>query len=367
MKALHEYLRIVLRHIIIWTIAFSLFNFIREFGHQIERAFSLIDQFSFGERIIFQLLVGIVSGAIFGTYEYYFGKWAARKISFGKTVLLGGIGYAVVIVTVLYAVFGAFVELFQADFGWEALNEYISSGEAVPLILYCFIVGFLIDFVRQVDKKFGPGNLVKMLTGKFYEPKEEERIFMFLDMRSSTTIAEKLGHIKYSRLIQDCFKDIDAVVPFKAEIYQYVGDEAVLTWEKDKGLEDANCVRAFFAFAARLQQRSAYYQASYGLVPEFKAGINLGKVTVAEVGEVKREIAYHGDTLNTAARIQAKCNDFERKLLASQQIVELTSRADYFHSREEGEVILRGKTEKVKIYSIELHNVHIDKISNSSE
>lgn len=67
---------------------------------------------------------------------------------------------------------------------------------------YCFITASHINIISEMDKKFGSGNLRKMLTGEFFRPKEENRIFMFLDLRSSTSMAEILGHIKYSELIQ---------------------------------------------------------------------------------------------------------------------------------------------------------------------
>ena len=53
---------------------------------------------------------------------------------------------------------------------------------------------------------------------------------------------------------------------------------------------------------------------NYGVVPEFKAGLNLGLVTVAEVGEIKKELAYGFEFL--------------------------------------GDVILRGKEESVNIYAV---------------
>ncbi|HZJ20364.1 MAG TPA: hypothetical protein VFD35_08455 [Pricia sp.] len=91
-----------------------------------------------------------------------------------------------------------------------------------------------------------------------------------------------------------------------AEVYQYVGDEAVLSWAIVNGLTNNNCIMAYFNFARHLQSKEAYYNANYGAVPEFKAGMNVGKVTVAQVGVIKKEIAFHGDTLNTASRIQAE-------------------------------------------------------------
>jgi adenylate cyclase len=39
--------------------------------------------------------------------------------------------------------------------------------------------------------------------------------------------------IRYSKLIQECFAELtDPVLQIKGQIYHYVGDEAVITWEK---------------------------------------------------------------------------------------------------------------------------------------
>ena len=107
-----------------------------------------------------------------------------------------------------------------------------------------------------------------------------------MDLKSSTTHAEKLGHFKYSQLIQDCFYDLtDVVLCHEAQIYQYVGDEVVLTWKVDKGIKNNNCIHTFLEYDKAIKDRTNYYHNKYGLVPQFKAGLNLGDVTVAEVGE----------------------------------------------------------------------------------
>lgn len=124
----------------------------------------------------------------------------------------------------------------------------------------------------------GEGNLARILTGQFYEPHEEERIFMFIDLQSSTELAEQLGHIKYSRLIQDCFNDLSVTSKYYAQIYQYVGDEAVLTWEIDRGIQNDNCLNAFFAFKKQLESRKEHYLKEYNHLPFFKAGLNCGIV-----------------------------------------------------------------------------------------
>ena len=84
---------------------------------------------------------------------------------------------------------------------------------------------------------------------------------MFLDLKDSTPYAEKLGHIKFSQLIQDCFHYLNLIVPdFKAEIYQYVGDEAILCWRPKQGVDDLNCIAIFFVFKNKVSKNQREYQ-----------------------------------------------------------------------------------------------------------
>lgn len=72
---------------------------------------------------------------------------------------------------------------------------------------------------------------------------------MFLDLSSSTTIAELLGHLKFSYLLQDCFKDLSScLLENNASIYQFVGDEAVITWEISKKTDRQKCFNLFYSF-----------------------------------------------------------------------------------------------------------------------
>ena len=177
---------------------------------------------------------------------------------------------------------------------------------------------------------------------------------MFLDMKGSTTHAERLGPLTYCRLVQDCFNDLtDAAIAHEVEIYQYAGDEAILTWRVPNGLRNANCVAVFFQFDAALQSKAAHYRERYGVVPQFKAGVNLGAVTAAEIGVLKRDIAYFSDVLNTAARIQSKCNEFNRRLLISGALRKLLGQQPGLPAIERiGEIALKGKENLVEVYAV---------------
>ena len=122
------------------------------------------------------------------------------------------------------------------------------------------------------------------------------------------------------------------------------------------GIRNSNCINVFFEFQKDVALRSTYYSENYGIVPEFKAGINTGPVTVAEVGDVKRDIAYLSDVLNTAARIQEQCNKHNESLLISTYVKNLLSQDERLDFDEHGAIELRGKMEKVEIYGVKLAN-----------
>ena len=145
----------------------------------------------------------------------------------------------------------------------------------------------------------------------------------------------------------------DSIILHKVEIYKYVGDEAILTWTIHDGIQDANCISVYFHFQQYLIKRANYYEEKYGLVPEFKAGVNYGMVTVTEIGDIKRDITYLSDVLNAAARIQGKCNEFKKNILISKDLFDILPSNTKYTFNNLGPISLLGKQELVEIYSVE--------------
>lgn len=332
-----------------WTFAGVLFGLLRYVGLEGVVAFDGIDLSSMpvARSVLLASLAGGAFGLLSSFLEPLLDRPAIRKLPYGRLILL----QTCLLITLMFSVVVVSRWLQLGDFGPAFLGLF--SVNFLVIAVYTAIVSGSFAFLRQVDRKFGPGNLVKLLAGRYYEPRPEQRIFMFLDLRSSTTLAERLGHVQYSRLIQDCFRDLAVVLEDRAEVYQYVGDEAVLCWQTEPGLKDANCLRAFFRFDDQIRSRAEYYEAHYGEVPVFKAGGNIGEVTVAEVGEIKREIAFHGDVLNTAARIQARCNELGQRMLISEYLVDALGPTPGFVIERLGNVELRGRSETVDIFSVQ--------------
>ncbi len=222
----------------------------------------------------------------------------------------------------------------------------------IRFLTYFYLSGFFINFFKGVVKKVGRGNFRNWILGMMNKPREEERIFMFIDMKASTTIAEKLEHKKFSHLVQDVFNDLSVVDNYYCEIYQYVGDGAILSWSIKKGIKHNNFLKAFYAFTHVIHKRHRYYQRKYGIIPKFKAGVHVGKVMVLQVGQIRRDISYNGDTLNTAARIESLCNEYKQDLLISGDLYNLIKEKNDYNFKNIENIKLKGKRKAIDIFQV---------------
>jgi adenylate cyclase len=133
-----------------------------------------------------------------------------------------------------------------------------------------------------------------------------------------------------------------------------VGDEAVVTWPMKKGLRFAVCVRCFFAIQKQVARFKKQYLKRYGRVPEFKAALHGGKIVVSEVGKYKSEIAYHGDVLNTTARMLSKCHELNAEFIVSDFVLEHVVLPPYLLTENLGVFQLKGKQQELTLHSIYL-------------
>lgn len=300
------------------------------------------------------LIFGILYGIIYGLISYYLEKTVYGKKSLGALFLINTALSFIILIVLLTFVRFALVDVLMPNY----IQQYPLSNRSWEYLLiisaiYFFFMTLLINFISQVNKKYGPGVLLPLILGKYRQPREEQRIFMFMDLKDSTSHAEKLGHLRYSSLIRDSFMDINNVVSrFDADIYQYAGDEIILSWRKDLGIRKAFCIIFYFACREELLKRKSYYQVTYGVLPEFKAGVHGGTVTAVEIGNIRREIAFHGDVLNTSARIQGLCNEYNQQLIISTELLEEITLPNTLKAKSLGSVPLKGKELRVAVSGI---------------
>ena len=314
--------------------------------------------YDFKSTLIITPIGSLFVGLLIGISEVFYLNELFAKKSFTQKILVKVLIYFTTIVSFLFglSIIGNAIQLnvplndrtawmnawlFISNFSFWGVAVFVAYGITVSL------------FFAEVSSNLGSGVLHNFLKGKYHKPIEEDRIFMFLDMKSSTTIAESMGHLKYFEMLKLYFADLtDPIINNGGEIYQYVGDEVVISWKVADGIRSNNCVACFFAMKRQLKSRESYYVEKFGLLPSFKAGLHTGRVTTGEIGVVKKEIIFTGDVLNTTARIQSLCNTYHVDLLISGQLLKLLHLDPSQEVKAIGETELRGRDEKVMLYTL---------------
>ena len=303
------------------------------------------------------LLSGILGFAV-GSFEVLYLSKKFKYVSLAKKLAFKILIYVMIIVAFLtiLTLVGNALRLNESPFSEAVvrnLGNFFFNFAFWSVVLFVAVIVAISLFYAEARNNTGYGMINNFFAGKYHRPIQEERIFMFCDMKSSTTIAEKLGHEKYFELLNDYYADISApIVDYFGEIYQYVGDEIIVTWKLDRGLLNNNFLNCFFSMKKALEVANEKYNSKYGVVPSFKAGFHRGRVTTGEIGTIKKDIVFSGDVLNTTARVQGLCNQYKTDVIMTEDLVTQISDRTDMEIEELGKTELRGKSELVKLYKI---------------
>ena len=236
---------------------------------------------------------------------------------------------------------------------WEQYVGFFFSITHVSTWIQLLFSLFVSLFYFEISENLGQHVLLNFFTAKYHKPLVEERIFMFVDMKDSTTLAEQLGHEQYFKLLRNYYQSFsDAIIKNRGEVYQYVGDEIVVTWTLTKGLEKNHCIECFFDMKTALRQKQDYFQQNFEATPDFKAALHFGKVTTGEIGALKKDIFFTGDVLNTTARILGLSNELNEDFLISEPLSSKLKNTDTFVFNEMGTHTLKGKAQRISVFAI---------------
>lgn len=296
------------------------------------------------------LLTGITtSGSISWMESFLFSRWL-KRLQFVLAVLIRTFYYAAM-VTLWLMLSNGFTAWFQTGTFSVGIDRtfYLLGGISLA-------VSFGFNWYFMINRLLGRKVLGYFMTGKYHTPVEEERIFMFLDLKGSTEIAEELGNLRYQSFVNDFLFDItDGIVRAQGEIYKYVGDAVIVSWPMKVGLRQGNCIRCYGYIRSAMKKFASRYQKQYGVVPDFRIGMHGGLVVTGEVGDNKREIAFLGDVVNVAARIQEECKNQQADCLISGDLLRLIEdqvEMERFHWEKIGDVRLRGKVNETELIRV---------------
>lgn len=309
--------------------------------------------------LIFASLANILVGLIIGGLEvvYLEKRFSNRTLSakfFYKFLIY--LSLFIIIIVVFFPVASSLetgISLLEAD-AWQKLGRFLISISFLTTLFHLSVKLMVSLIYSAISENLGHHVFLNFFSGKYHQPKIEKRIFMFLDMKSSTTIAENLGHVKYFKLLDTYYNIMsDSIINSFGEVYQYIGDEIVISWEPGKGIGQASCIKCFFDIRDHLNEQKEVLFNEFGFEIGFKAGVHFGEVTIGEIGALKKEIVFTGDVLNTTARIQSLCKELQSDLLISSAIKELLPHSNYQYSSK-GEIELKGRNKKEELFSVTL-------------
>jgi len=287
-----------------------------------------------GALLIGMVLIMLVSGSIYLSLPVIL-------------TLLGGLGYA----------------------SWKLVESsylFDVSGTLVILFLFWSIVQFR-SFITQYLLRLQ----IKQQFGTYISPAQVEILqkdpsllrlggvtrqltFLFSDIRGFTPISEfyQSDPQKLVELVNRFLTNqTDIIMKHEGTIDKYMGDCIMAFWNAPLDVED----HARKAQAAALEMREALEKLNEELKAEGNpeihtgVGINTGPCVVGNMGSDSRfDYSVLGDAVNLAARLESSCKEYDTDLIISE------------HSMVEGfvydfidEVTVKGKTEPVKIYTIQ--------------
>ncbi|MEO1050978.1 MAG: adenylate/guanylate cyclase domain-containing protein [Bacteroidota bacterium] len=307
---------------------------------------------------IFASIAIFITGCLVGMIETLIVQKRFRGYSFLKKITFKFVLYLsliLIVISITYPV-AAVLETglgFTDGEIWDKTLRFFLSLSFVSTVLQLSFSLILCLIYSAISEHLGHSIFLNFFTGKYNEPIEEKRVFMFLDMKDSTTIAERLEHKTYFQLLRDYYDVMsDPIINRLGEVYQYIGDEVVISWKADQGFENNNCVACFFDIKENLRSKADAFQSKYGVAPGFKAGLHVGDVTTGEIGALKKEIVFTGDVLNTTARIQGLCKEHNCDLIISSEVCAGLEDKDKLVTTALGDYTLKGKLNTTSLFAV---------------
>lgn len=281
---------------------------------------------------------------------------ALDRAPFVVTLALRLLVYGVVIVAVIGGRLGRrlAVGLAEPVLGPDpALTGHIVGSPVAQQVMVAVVILGAGILLLQIGRLVGDRTLRDIVLGRYHRSRPEERFFLFVDIVGSTPLAERVGADAVHRFLGEVFRlASDPIDEHHGDVHQYVGDEVVITWTVADGRARARPLACFFAIERALERAASGFERDFGAVPRLRAALHAGPVITGEVGGSRRAIVYHGDVMNTTARIEQATRDLGRRLLASEEAVTRLEGLGGFELEDLGLRELRGRAAPVHLYAI---------------
>ena len=300
---------------------------------------------------------GILIALNIAFFEFVIFAGKVKRLPFYQLFTIRVVLYVISILFIILCVL-IFSRMIKYDLNFyevllsDEFREYIQYKDFFIVVFYAFAIVALTNFAIQMNRKMGQGILIDLITGRYYRPKKAIKVVMFLKILKTQELIESVGRLNYHRFLKEVIYDLTEVILSRhGVVYEYVDDELVLTWNPARGFSNANCIRAFFEMQEKLEAKKEVYYEKFRFLPVLVASIHVGEVIIGEIGDIKSEIKYLGDLMNTTYRILGMANS-EQKLLCTAELMESINLPIIYDFKEIGQHVLKGKSKPVTLYHL---------------
>lgn len=303
--------------------------------------------------------IGTLGGFLVAIFEIYAFRPKHRRYSFMTTVFIKSSLYFLLFIFLILVLMNFneswyYNTSISKNFYSQRFQTFLFQGDFKVIVLYSLFSVVVIIFTREMSRKMGQGVFVNFLTGKYHSPREEERIFMFLDQKSSTRLAEEMTSLRYYGFLKEFYFDITkCILDSSGEIYRYVGDQVVISWTLKNGLKNANCIRCYYHIKNEIENQKEKYLAKYNNLPEFRASLHVGHVICGEVGSAKSQIVFHGEALYETAYIEKECSNQGMDILISEPLTKLISLPVIYQIKRAANIQIADDDKHINLYTVE--------------
>ncbi|MCB1327283.1 MAG: adenylate/guanylate cyclase domain-containing protein [Spirochaetales bacterium] len=295
---------------------------------------------------------GLLIGLLVASYVFFFERWLLksflRRFQFVALVAYNSVAYVVLIF--IGRTIGRFVTGTYDDAASILEDRWLFDS-----LLWAFVAVVPVNFVLKIIDLIGARELARFLSGRYHQPRVERRVFCFMDLVGSTGIAERIGDILYLAFVDQFLHDItEAVLASRGEVHKYVGDEVILSWPARR-IESVPAPLIFLKdVRLRLLQEESNYRERFDALPEFRAGLHIGEVVAGEMGDLRKEIVYLGDLMNTTARLVEACKEAGSNVVISDELLSRLSLPPGMSARPLGSLALRGRQSELVLHALSL-------------
>jgi adenylate cyclase len=175
---------------------------------------------------------------------------------------------------------------------------------------------------------------------------------LFSDIRSFTSIAERLGAHPTVAMLNDYFERmVECISEQSGMLDKFIGDAIMAVFGLPIPHEDDEdrALRAAIAMIRSLREWNVEREARGEPVLDMGVGLNTDAVVAGNIGSRKRmDYTIIGDGVNLASRLESACKHYGARILLS-ELTQAKLRGVY-RLREADRVVVKGKSEPVAVF-----------------